>query len=100
MEEAMNYGRNISFTDHLSRFIDEQVESGRHQNASEVVREAVRRYEQDVRSEKLREDVIAELVEEGREAIARGEFSQIDSPQDLDAFFKRVRSRASEIARD
>ena len=38
-------GRNVSLASRLSDFVDHQVGSGRHQNASEVVREALRRYE-------------------------------------------------------
>lgn len=37
--------RNVNLTDRLAAFVDEQVRNGRHQNASEVVREALRRYE-------------------------------------------------------
>lgn len=37
--------RSVELTEHLSRFVDEQVRCGRHQNVSEVVREALRRYE-------------------------------------------------------
>ena len=44
-------GRNFSLTEPLSDFVDRQVASGRHQNASEVVREALRRYEGEVERE-------------------------------------------------
>lgn len=47
-------GRNFSLTDRLSGFINREVTSGRHQNASEVVREALRRYEDDIEAEKAR----------------------------------------------
>ncbi|UEM25284.1 type II toxin-antitoxin system ParD family antitoxin (plasmid) [Skermanella mucosa] len=36
-------GRNVSLTPRLDRFVDSQVETGLHRNASEVVREALRR---------------------------------------------------------
>ncbi len=42
-------GRDFSLTPRLSGFIDKAVRSGRHPNASEVVREASRRYEDDSR---------------------------------------------------
>lgn len=65
----MNTGRNISLTDHLNRFIDVQVERGRHQNASEVVREALRLLdERDRRLQWLRAEIAI-----GDEQIARGE---------------------------
>jgi antitoxin ParD1/3/4 len=34
--------RNVSLTDELDRFIEDQVQSGLYQNASEVVRDALR----------------------------------------------------------
>ena len=40
--------RNVSLTEHLASFVDQQVAAGRHQSASEVVREALRRYEEEI----------------------------------------------------
>ncbi|MGE0829618.1 MAG: type II toxin-antitoxin system ParD family antitoxin [Hyphomonadaceae bacterium] len=37
--------RNISLTDHLDRFVEARVQSGDYQNASEVVRDALRMLE-------------------------------------------------------
>jgi antitoxin ParD1/3/4 len=34
--------RNVNLTEHLDRFVDRQVSSGRYSNASEIVREALR----------------------------------------------------------
>jgi antitoxin ParD1/3/4 len=48
---ALAAGRNVSLTERQSKFLDEQVASGRHASASEVVREALRRYEADVEHE-------------------------------------------------
>jgi antitoxin ParD1/3/4 len=38
---------NVSITPHFSKFIQDKVKSGRYTNASEVVREALRRLEQE-----------------------------------------------------
>ena len=46
-----NAGRNFSLTDELGSFVDEQIDSGRHVSGSEVVREALRRYQDDIRRE-------------------------------------------------
>jgi antitoxin ParD1/3/4 len=63
-------GRNFSLTPRLSLFVDRQVGTGRHQNASEVVREALRRYE-------------AVLVEEKARIIAiRGDYTLVESAND------------------
>jgi len=38
---------NVSITDHLAEYVRARVKSGRYNNASEVVREALRRMEDD-----------------------------------------------------
>jgi antitoxin ParD1/3/4 len=76
-------------TEHLSKFIDLQVEGGRHQNASEVVREALRRYEEDVRVEQANLAVIEKVAQEGIAAIERGEYISISSPEDRRALLER-----------
>jgi antitoxin ParD1/3/4 len=59
---------NVDIGEHFDTFIRKQVESGQYANASEVVREALQRLEDQV---KLRE--IRRLVAEADEAIARGD---------------------------
>lgn len=59
---------NISMTDQLAEYVREKVKSGRYNNASEVVRDAIRRMEEaDARALRLAapsaEDVIADLTE-------------------------------------
>lgn len=80
----MNIGRNISLTEHLNRFIDTQIERGRHQNASEVVREALRRYEDEVVEEEARIAALRAIADEGRQAIARGDYVALRSADDID----------------
>ncbi len=62
--------RNVSLTEELDHFITERVESGRYENASEVVRAALRslEHEEEERTEKM-----AWL----RQAIAEGEASGV-----------------------
>ena len=40
---------SVSLGDHFTRFIDEQVESGRYGSASEIIREGLRRIEAEER---------------------------------------------------
>jgi antitoxin ParD1/3/4 len=73
--------RNVNLTDHLTRFIDANVETGRFQNASEVVREGLRllelrQQEDDLKLERLRQAIEVGLQDEraGRTVrIAPGE---------------------------
>lgn len=60
---------NVSLTPELERLVNEKVESGLYQTASEVVREALRLLkERDQARERLRADVQA-----GFDQLARGE---------------------------
>lgn len=86
-------GRNVSLTDQLARFVDRQVKTGRHQSASEVVREALRRYESELAAEQACIQMIREIARDGREAIARGDYALIDSAEARDELFQRVTGR-------
>jgi antitoxin ParD1/3/4 len=72
-----NDGRNVSLTDRHRRFIDNQVESGRHASASEVVREALRRYEGDVLAETAAIDALFAVAARSEAGEATGDFVDI-----------------------
>ncbi len=87
-------GRNVRLTDQLARFVDRQVKAGRHQSVSEVVREALRRYESELAAEQACIQMIREIARDGREAIARGDFALIDSAEARNALFRRATGRS------
>jgi antitoxin ParD1/3/4 len=89
--------RNVSLTDHLAAFLDSQVTSGRHQNASEVVREALRRYEFELRLEQEEVAAIREVIREGRAAITRGDFTLVDGEDDREALRARLSRRSADV---
>jgi antitoxin ParD1/3/4 len=67
---------NVSMTDHLAGYVRKKVKSGRYNNASEVIREAVRRMEdEDARDLRLArptvEDVLSDLTGQQLEEIRR-----------------------------
>ena len=65
---------NVSLTPELERLINDKVETGSYQTASEVVREALRLLKQrDEGLVRLRND-----VQDGFDQIARGEYSEYD----------------------
>jgi len=74
--------RNVNLTDELDRFVLEKVESGRYENASEVVRAALRTLE---REEQQYEAKLAAL----RTAIDDGDASGLAEGN----VFARVRER-------
>lgn len=69
-------GRNFSLTEHQQRFVADQVANGRHASGSEVIREALRRYEDDILCDQARLAVLNKRAEEGEAAHARGDFTR------------------------
>jgi len=70
--------RTVSLTEHQQRFLDTQVAAGRHGSTSEVVREALRRYEDDVRREEAHLAYIQRLADQGAAEIDRGEYIDVE----------------------
>src|SRR6266446_6971998 len=67
---------NVSITDRLAGYVRKKVKTGRYNNASEVVREALRRMEDaDERALRLAkpsaEDILTDLTEEQLDGIRR-----------------------------
>jgi len=75
---------NVSITDELASYVRKKVKSGRYNSASEVVREALRRMEEDearaVRVAKpSAEDILANLTEQQLDSIRRRVVDGIES---------------------
>ena len=64
--------RNVNLTTHLAEFVDATVASGDFQNASEVVREALRLLQQRRREDALKLDALRQAIAVGREDAAGG----------------------------
>jgi antitoxin ParD1/3/4 len=100
---------NVSITDRLADYVRKKVKSGRYNNASEVVREALRRMEdEDSRSVRLAkpsaEDILADLnqqqldgirqrVRAGIEAIDTGEYTEYEGREGLKKLADGVKAR-------
>ncbi len=66
--------RNVNLTDELDRFVLAKVESGRYENASEVVRAALRVLEREEREYDLRLAALRAAIDEGdASGIAAGD---------------------------
>jgi antitoxin ParD1/3/4 len=87
--------RNINLTDHLDRFIEAEVGSGRYGNASEVVREGLRLIERRKQEERAKLKWLRGAVREGLDQIDRGEGVQFDSIGDLGRHIDRIGEEAS-----
>jgi|tagenome__1003787_1003787.scaffolds.fasta_scaffold15409543_1 antitoxin ParD1/3/4 len=88
-------GRNVSLTPRLNRFVDGQVETGRHQNASEVIREALRRYEEEIDAERQLLDVLGSMIDRSDANIAAGRFVEASTDEELEALIAGIGERAS-----
>jgi antitoxin ParD1/3/4 len=80
---------NVSLTPELESLVNEKVQTGMYQTASEVVREALRPLKE--RDEtKLRE--LREMIQVGVHQLERGEYTEYD-PGDVKALAIAVRDR-------
>ena len=106
---------NISITRHLTDYIRRKVESGRYNNASEVVREALQRMkEQDARTIRLAkpnaEDILSNLsgeqiegirqrVRASIESLERGDFTEYEGREGLNKLSKTVKAKGCKLLR-
>jgi antitoxin ParD1/3/4 len=78
--------RNVNLTAEQDAFVEEAVRTGRYQNASEAVRDAVRGLQLRHQQDELKLAVLQAHVEAGAAALERGQFTQVEDA-DLDAYF-------------
>ena len=104
---------NVSMTDRLAGYVRKKVRSGRYNNASEVVREAIRRMEDDdAREVRLArptaEDVLSDLTQEqlegirarvraGIESIERGECVNYEGRGGLKKLADGIKARGRKL---
>jgi len=73
--------RNISLTPEQDAFIEGVVKAGVYQNASEAVRDALRVLQQRRREDDLRLKALRLQIKAGAEAIARGDYAEVDDAE-------------------
>ncbi len=81
---------NFSLTPSLEQFVRDRAESGDYNNASEVVREAIRLLKRAEERRALKMERLRAAIRDGDEALARGEFTDLDSDRELDEFFAEI----------
>ncbi len=85
--------RNISLTPEQDAFIDEVVEAGVYQNASEAVREALRVLQQRRREDELKLEALRAQLRTGIDALEHGDFIEVPEDQ-IERYLTRPRTRA------
>ncbi len=92
--------RNVVLTKSQEKLIETLVESGRYQNASEVLRDGLRLVEQREAEDATKLKVLREAVRIGVAALDRGEFKEFEEIEDLQAYLsdlsEKVISRTAE----
>jgi antitoxin ParD1/3/4 len=101
---------NVSITDRLAGYVRKKVKTGRYNNASEVIREALRRMEdEDERALRLAkptaEDILTDLTEEQLDGIRRrvrasieaGKFVEYEGREGLKKLADGVKARGRKL---
>ncbi len=86
--------RNVVLTEHQEELIGALVESGRYQNASEVLREGLRLIEQREAEDAAKLQALREAVRQGEASIALGRYREFASFADLDAHLDDLAAKA------
>jgi antitoxin ParD1/3/4 len=85
--------RNISLTPEHDAFVERMVKSGEYQNASEVVRDALRALNQRRQEDALKLRALRAHIKAGAAALERGEFVEVNDTE-LDAYLEgRTRTK-------
>jgi antitoxin ParD1/3/4 len=90
--------RNISLTAEQDAFVQEVVEAGEYQNASEAIRDALRVLQQRRREDSLRLKALRAQIKAGADALERGDFTEVGEA-DLEGYLERLTTPSPKHAR-
>jgi antitoxin ParD1/3/4 len=83
---------NVNVTPELEAFVNEKVQSGLYNSASEVIRESLRLLKEQDDLKKLRLDELRREIRKGLDSLERGE----GRPLDIDAIKEKGRQRLAQ----
>ncbi|MBT5267499.1 MAG: type II toxin-antitoxin system ParD family antitoxin [Rhodospirillaceae bacterium] len=81
---------NFSLTPNLEQYVRDRASSGDYNNASEVVREALRLMKRVEERRSIELERLRNAVREGDEALATGDFVEIVDDETLDRVFAEL----------
>lgn len=90
--------RNVVLTNHQATLVEQLVDSGRYQNASEVLREGLRLIEQREAEDASRIIALRNAVKVGMTDFDEERFTKFESPEALDAHLSTTAASAIETA--
>lgn len=86
--------RNINLTEHYNQFVEEQIDAGRYQNASEVMRAGLRLLEQQTASDEQRLALLRKLAADGFRELDQGQGLTFSTERDLRNAIAKIGRRA------
>ncbi|MEA3276265.1 MAG: type II toxin-antitoxin system ParD family antitoxin [Pseudomonadota bacterium] len=82
--------RNVVLTDHQESLIGSLVDSGRFQNASEVLREGLRLVEQQEAEDAARLEALRQAVDIGIRDIDEGRYDSLSTRSEISAYLNDI----------
>lgn len=90
--------RNVVLSEHQQRLVETLVQSGRYQNASEVLREGLRLVEERERREAAKLEALRQAVRQGWADVSAGRYADVADDQ-LEDFVGQLGRRAAKTAK-
>ena len=90
--------RNINLTAEQDAFVEEVVEAGEYQNASEAIRDALRVLQQRRKEDSLKLKVLRAQIKAGTDALERGDFTEVGDA-DLEGYLEGLTTQAAKRVR-
>lgn len=90
--------RNVVLSDHQHALVENLVQSGRYQNASEVLREGLRLIEARDRVEQAQLKALKQATHQGWADLSEGRFAEVGDDQ-LEDFIGQLGQRAAQLAK-
>jgi antitoxin ParD1/3/4 len=88
--------QNVNLPEHQHNLIRELTESGRYQNASEVVRAGLRLLEHQEEADRLKLERLRAEIQKGFDAIEAGEYTTVRNREELHQYMQDIRNECLE----
>ena len=90
--------RNVVLSEHQQQLIEDLVQSGRYQNASEVLRDGLRLVEKRERHEDAKLEALKQAARQGWADVSAGRYADVADDQ-LEDFIGQMGRRAAQTAK-
>ncbi len=86
--------RNVVITEHQSSLIDDLVQSGRYQNASEVLREGIRLIEEREKEQAAKLEALRAAARVGIDDFEKGNYKVFENAMELSTHLDNLTAKA------